>query len=555
MRKQGGWIVLTIGLLAFNAAPVAGQPGGGEAGKLMAFVALPKIVETLTSVERIGAQVAPDEVQPGMLVGQLGAMLGDPTFENLDKSRPICLFVFTPEPGNPKPTIAVYIPAKNAAPYDQSIAALGMQSTFESGTLVAGESPEAVEYGKGKLAVYNKIVAQGITDDVRLYVSFEDVMNSYGFLIDMGLQQMLSMMEQGLQEAGGAGVQNPQIAMGLMFTRAYAQLARNILRQSKNMQFGLSLSEGSLDGKVSYRPKSGTAVAEVLSGTAPTRSPVLSHMIAPYSIGYAAQIEPARIKAFIDHLIGEVSAADPKLKELITDDVRSTMSKFLDETGGAFAATLGGRGSLFNYAVSGTIKSEEGMLAAMEDALKLYHPGGPFAKLMGEGLKVEPKLTRNVRQSGGANVHRSDFKYDYGELGIPEESKALFEAMPTSYELAVIGGFFVGGTVPATVDGLITRAKAGGGEVPFKSFAHYGDGKSFYMDMDVGRFVGDILGFLPGGPDEDLERIAEILKGAPPVMASGSLFGGKAVKEFHLPMDIVTRVAGAARGAEAAGGE
>jgi hypothetical protein len=548
--KKNGLIGLSLGLLVLFSTPVPAQaPGAGASasGKLMALLALPDLLKTLDSIEAIAALIAPDEVQPGMLRAQLGGMLGDPTLENLDATRPVCLLVFTPQPGNPKPPVALYIPAKNAAPYDQMAAAFGAQAEFDSGTLIVAQTPEELAFGKAKLDTYKKVATQGLTEDLRLFVSLEDVMASYGFFIDMGVQQMLMMMEQGLQEAGGELGAAGQLETGLIAMRAYAKVLRSMLGQSKNVEIGLSLSKSDIDAKIVYRPKSRNSVAEFLGGSKPTRSPVFSHIAAPYSLAYVAQIDTARTKAFFETVLGDLSSSDPKLKELLTDDVKAVVTDYLSVFTGSVAATMGSGNSPFGYTFSATVKSETEVLSVLDKALKLYEPGGALNKLMSSmGLFTKASLAKSVRQSGGANVHCVAVDYDLGEL--PEESRKILDLMPKSYDLAVVGGFLVGSTTPETTDALIVRAKAGGGDVALKSFSHYGDGKNFYMDLDLAHVVESIVAFVPGGIDQDVEKALGALKDAPPVIASGSLHGGRAVKEFRIPVELITRIAKAAEG-------
>ena len=546
MGKKNSLVGLSLGLLVLFSSSVQSQaPGAGasSSGKLMALVALPKLLETLDSIEAIAALMAPDEVQPGMLRAQLGEVLGDPTLENLDATRPVCLLVFTPQPGNPKPPVALYIPAKNASPYDQMAGAFGAQAEFDSGTLIVGQTPEEVAFGKAKLGTYKEVAAQGLTEDLRLFVSLEDVMTSYGFLIDMGIQQMMVTVQQGLQEAGEEVGGAAQLETGLLVMRAYAQVLRSMLSQSKNVELGLSLSKTAIDAKVVYRPKAETSVAEFLGGSTPTRSPVFSHITAPYSLAYAAQIDSARTKGFLDTLVGQVSSSDPKLKEMLTDAFKAIMTDYLDVFTGSVAATLGAGNSPFGYTFAATVKSEAEVLTVMEKALKLYEPGGALDKFMSSmGFSTTASLAKSVRQSGGANVHRMALKYDLGE-DLPEESKKILETMPKSYDLAVVGGVLLGSSTPEATDAMITRAKGGGGDVPLKSFSHYGEGKSFYMDLDVSRFVDSLVAFVPGGVAGDVEKALGVLRDAPPVMASGALHSGRAVKELRIPVELITRIA------------
>ncbi len=459
-------------------------------GKLLGYIVIPDIVQTLDRMEKIAAAIDPAQFKPGALKGQAGALLGDPKFENIDRTKPMVMMIFQQTPAdkaavNSRENIsyAVFFPAKDKARYKKIFDNMNMPGIIKDNMLIIGNKKPAIADAQKETGLYKKITAQKLKSDIRFQLKIDTVMSAYSKEINGFTKTIQSMQEQQSQDIEQTKKNAPFIAMGKLF--AYGIL--DIAMQSKDYQFDISLNEKSLIFSSEHSAKQGTPLNSFYDGEAPGVNKCLSLLPGKGDLTYAGYFDMKRFKVFLDSIVSGAIKKDPAVKKDLDLTLIEEYKKFLDFYLGQFAVVYGFDKSsrLEIHLAASTDRSPEDHQLMNEKFIKIYNSA---IEKMGNGTAGAATYTmeKNVRKSSGYDVHKYIFKMDYSKMS--EQEKNLIQKMfgeEFSMEYAVANGYIVSSTSPQVLDKIITNTKTGGSALVLQSMKTFGPGMDSYMDFDV----------------------------------------------------------------------
>ena len=309
-------------------------------GKLLGYVIIPDIVQTLGMMEKIAAVVDPVRFKPGALKGQMGAMLGDPKFENIDRTKPMVLMIFQQSPVNKAAgssreniSFAVFFPAKDKARYKKVFDGMSMSSIVKNNMLIVSNKMPAVTDALKETDLYVKITAQKLKNDIRLLLKIDNVMSIYSKEI-AGLTTILQSMEDQQSQDIEQKKQMAQfIALGKLFVYGMMDMAD----QSKDYQLDISLSEKNILFSSEHSAKPGTPLGSFYDGTAPGVNKCLALLPEKGDLTYAGYFDMKRFKDFLSSTVTGALKRDSSLSKDLDMNLIEEYKKFLDLYTGEFA--------------------------------------------------------------------------------------------------------------------------------------------------------------------------------------------------------------------------
>lgn len=502
---------------------------------------LPRLLETLTTFEKIAAQVIPEEIRPGMLRGQLGQMLGDPELANLEPEKPVVLLLTEPSPASPIPGYVLFIPAKAAAPFDQALGVFGLQTDYVDGVLVVAQDPEALTAGRVNLKHYKLAEKSASKVDLSLDIDVETALRIYGTFLDVGLSEMEGLFGGLLTE--GPEELRAQLELSQIMTRAYLHVARSVLHQSKTLELELTFTPNAADAKVTYLPLTGTPMEGFLNFPAPTANRVPALIPRPYAAAELLQLEPKRFSRLIGWVLNEAQQSGPKIETLLTPEASQSFLELIAHYDGNFAMALTPtEGAPLGYTYVGEVSDGAVALEATAVWIERFGQDGDLAKVLQTGpLASYLKLTRDVRKHQGVSLHRvtTTFKDTLDDNDAAERIQQLQAAYPKEYDFGWSAGYFVGGTSSSVVDGLIEKLQAPPAEAaPMAAMTRYGAAQNVYIDVDIGALLESLSVLVPAEErdQEALGKVIAALKKGSPAVGAASFQNGQAIKQFHVPL-------------------
>ena len=499
-----------------------------------AYVAIPDINKLGKAIETVAESFAPGTLPAGALKAQLGAMLGDPTLANLDLTRPLAVMVMQvpAEKANGQPPVALFIPAKAAAPFDETFKHMGMVSDFQDGLLLVAKDDDTLTKAKGLKAAYQKLVTAGVKSDLRIYANVAGLMNTYGpalkAIMDMGIKQFAN-----INQAPGNKM-DPAMIMKVATLETKGLLA--FLNQTGGVQYDLSLKPDSLNVQMLYAAKADSAIAALLS--APAGNKALDAFTSPGMISGIFHFNPQGYDAFINKLLPEL-AKDPDLAAFSSEQLVA----YLKQSAGLFAGDMAmsvsaDKNGAVTNAVAMSITDEKKYLALLENAKALMEPDSPLGKLFaGTGMKLSIEILKSVRQHGAIAVNKMKMTMDSENL--PAAQREQIKNMVKDMEFAFVNGLYVGASNPEALDKLIDSVLGGNAaqpEVMLGSMKEFGKGKALYLDYD---FIAAAKAMMPKGPNAGAENPAAALfdhvNGSVPMLFAADYANGHLSGEAKIP--------------------
>jgi len=537
LGKYAIGLIFSVALcLRAAEVPATPQPGDLGSAEIAAYIAIPNLSATMATAEQVAKDVNPN-FQPGMLKMLLGMRLNDPGLANLGNG-PVALFMFKAPPlakgAIPdEPPVALFIPAKAAAPYNQGLAAAGLKTAFADGLLIAAKTPELLAKAQAQLPAYKNLAAAAVQADVRVYANIATLLGTYGQALDGAMESIPQTFANMPQPPNSK--KKPEAVAKLLTLEAKGIAV--FLKQINEAQLDLQLKPDALMQTQIITAQSGTALADLLnSQPLPGQSKTAALLSDKSLLKMINHTQPAALKAFLNSFLASLQK-DPAFTALITPDFGANLLGWLDAFGGDFAMSYVTILPL-KMEMAMTVTDNNKALSAVEKSMAMFGPTSSFGKIYSDmGLAFNPKLQKDVRKHATESVNRMDFNIDLSNIP-PEEAAKMEELkmMPKEMELSFVNNMEVASTSPADLDTLIDKALAGPAAKPAAPLAAakvFGEDKQFYCDMDL---IGLIKAAVLAQPGNPMAMFAAMLKDYEPVAIAGSCTGGQLKIQSRMPL-------------------
>ena len=527
-----------------------------KAGTLIGYMAIPDIVQTLNQIDKIAGAIDPSQFKPGAIKGQLGMLIGDPKFENIDRKNPLVIMVFykpsvaqIPETGKDNFSYAVFIPAKDKARYQKVFESLNMMCAVKNDLLIVSNKKPPLASAQGEMDLYRKISVQKSKSDIRLLVKIDRVMTLFDKEIGMFVNQMQTMQNAEYDNPEQKKQMESFMSLGKLFMYGLLDMAA----QSKDYQLDITLNEKMVLFSSEHSTIPGSALNRFYDGKAPEVNRCLALLPERGDLTYAGYFDMQRFKALIDSFIAGAVKRDPSIEKSIDKTLVEEYKNFLDYYLGQFALVYGfDKDIKFQmHLAANTDKSDSELLAMNEKFISIYNEA--IKKLGPEtaGLSTYV-IKKNVRKSSGFDVHRYIFKMDYSKM--MEEEKKSFHKMfgeEFSVEYAVSNGYVVASTNPKMLDKIIINTNSGGTTIELVAMKAFGPGMDSYIDFDIISFFEKIAAMdnsIKGNQQNSgLDETMKILKKINPedrvIVASTKYSGGTSFNKYQVSMKMITDIA------------
>jgi hypothetical protein len=514
----------------------------------MATVAISNLGTAVEHIEAIAAAFAPaDEFQPGMLKMQIGGMLGDPDLIHIDGAMPLVLTVFTPDMPTAPPQVVVFMKHNEAAPYAETLAAMGMQSNVQDGVLMFSQTAEALAGAEEAISAYREIAAAGITNDLRVNLNMGTLMATYGGLVQSQVDQMAGMIAAA-PSMGQPGATGPaatvQVAnlVGLQVKALFA-----LLGQVDTVQYDVNLRADAIEVDEIFTAKPGTAMANLLTGGPVGKSGALGLLSEPGLMTMAAHIDAKKMSSFVVQILSEL-AKDPAAADFLTQELIDVYAGMGDCYSGDMAVAVKPvEGTPFASETAMAVKDEAKCLELVEKGMSLLAPGSGLGKMYADmGINFSVALERDVRNHAGVAIHR--IKTNFDMENVPEVEAAQVKAMIKDTELAFAKGYYLASQDPAGLDKMIDTALAGTpGGAQLHAMQVFGDGQHMYLDFDFVGLLQAAMSMMPQGMPNPMAPLLGGVTSSDPIAVAASSAGGRGRVQVRIPLGPFIQIAKAAQ--------
>jgi len=544
----------TLFALAFLITAVTTAHAQNKGGTLIGYVVVPDLVRTLDQIQKVADSIDPEKVKSGTLKSQAGAALGDPAFENIDRTRSTVIMFFHNPSNNADAQkslndfeVAFFIPAKDKTRYQKTFEAMNLPNDSNGETLIISNKKSSLLSAQREMKLYRKISAQRDKYDMRMLVKIDTIMSVYNAEISMLLNK-LQVFDT--QIFGGTGDKTQQAAffsIGKIFLYALADLAA----QSKDYQLDVSLNDKSLNFYSEYSAKPGSQLSSFFDGTPPGANKCLSLLPERSQLTYAGYLDMKRLQDLIDSLLAGALKHDPSIAEHLNKDLIDAYKSYTGLFLGEFAVTYGfSSNHLQIHLAAATDKSSEEYIAVNDRFMEIYNEvmkkaGGELSGFSGYTIQ------KNFRKSSGIDVHRYVVKMDSSLM--KEGEKEMMQKMfgkEFSTEYAVANGFIVASTTPAVLDKIIANTISGGEKNDLISMNAFGTGMDSYYDFDVISFVEkifeQIIPVKDGETKPEKDNVLKVLKNLSiedrTLLYSSKYSKGISYNKYQVSMKMITEL-------------
>ena len=482
---------------------------------LLGYILIPDIVQSIDKIGKIAAEIDPEKYKPEDLKAQAGAMLGDPAFDNIDRTLPVVIMLFQNttqgiEGGSfNNLEYAAIIPVKDKTRYLEQLKMMDLPCETNGDKIILSNKKSSLFFAQKEMKNYRRISSQKLPLDARMLVKIDSIMSVYKSGIEMTLKQLQALEAMNIY-SGQDQQTGSLIAMGKIFIYAMLDLAS----QSKDYQLDVSFDEAAIDFSSEYSSIPDTALSRFFDGEPQGVNKSLSLLPETGQLTYAGYFDMKRFRELFESLLSGAVKRDASLEKHIN---RALIDAYMDYSKlylGEFAVTYGFNSSnrlQVNVAAATGSTSEE--FAAVNDRfMALYNE---TLKKMGGGLSGYT-VQKNYRKSGGADVHRYIMNMDNASM--TDMEKEMMQKMfgkEFSIEYAISNGYIAASTDPANLDKIIANTISAPAALELQSMKAFGAGMDSYIDFDMISFVESIID-LSGGistteKDPELDRIKGVL--------------------------------------------
>ena len=526
-----------------GSAPVP-KPMELKSREVLGYLALPGLNRVLKEVSAIASSFAPGQATPEKMKAHLGAMLGDPTLENLELEKPLMLLLVKSKQAGAPPSPALVIPVKKKEAYEQTLTGMGMKSQFEGGLLlVALADPEVLGATAPLTESYREIAGAGIPRTARLQLQLGVLMTTLRPMIEQGISQWIQMFQSMAAVANGSTADQAKSTASILLLEAKGLLA--LLEQCDATQVDLDLAGQTIGIDNVVSAKQGTALHDFLTQSSRSPSPLTVLTEAERFLAGAFRCDPKSMGVLLKQLVDE-AAKGPEGAALA--ESAAMFLEFGNWWGGLAAFGIGpGKEVGFTVDYDMEVLDETKFLAAIEKGMGMLSPGGALSQLYsGMGLELSAKLQKAAREHAGVPVHRWNMSLEAKDPKSPLAANlGILKAFMKDMEIAVVKGHGLMSGDPARLDAMIEQAKSGVvKEMAFKARKTVGAGRQGYFDYDLIGLLKVVQGLMPQGPDSGkMKRDLDKVKAKDPMTFAITFGSGSAQAQLQIPLQPFAEMA------------
>jgi hypothetical protein len=489
----------------------------------------------------VAAQISP-MLNGAMLKNMIGMQLGDPQLAGIPAGKGLAVVALDYFETNVFAILEI-APAQLTT-YTNILTQGGMQFQYAKNVLVVAPEPYQVELGVKYIdAVKNTLLAQR-SPALRIAIKPSELIAKNNDQIQGMLKTMPAMMGMGMQQNPDT---TPETIEGI--TRILEVEIRGMLsvaKQVKAVEMSITPANGSVRISEVIDPVAGTPLATFCNAPAVNkenpqlRAGLLGNGMVQIDFNMS---NTDALSAFIttetDKLFAEIKSTSPDAKKLV-----ASMKKWM-------AIYAGGGCESFRFDPKTGISADvmiavKDEAAALEALKSISSDMAGFTKLYKEmGMPISYTFKENVREHAGVKIHQLVFNMSMDQ--IPAEQKKQFESMNLShmsYEIAIAKGVMVYTMGDGKMDGLIDQIKSAKTTAPaLKARSVYPASGCYYLDYNVGEYLGFIAELIPATPDmPPLKQFAELLKAADPITSAGYRNNGRIMWSSNIPGSLITNM-------------
>ena len=539
-------------VLVVASLPVAGCTSGtdgtgasvpkalsADSPMVTGYVALPSLDRAIDGFVALAEELLPGVISKERVKEQIGALLGDPTLEYLDTTRPIVLVLLSGTPPGPPPW-AILASVKEGAPYGQMVTAMEMQAKQDGGLLMVAGAAEVLEQDATLRAVYDRVRGAEIGETARLYLDTGRLLDAYGPLVDAQISAMEQLLPAGRAEAPG-GV---DFASMVEILKLEVMGLKKLLSLVAEVQLGLEVGGQGVRCDTILVAKQGSSLARCFARSARLR-PEFPALEQKGFVEATYAIDPQGISDVMKDVLDDISR-DPTGARFVSSELTSLLTNMAGWWTGTAATSVdlaGGTDVEFEFVMG--VKDEQKFLEMMEQSVALYQPGSPFHEVYQQlGMDYSSKLERNVREHAGVAVHRLSVsvKADPQKLG----PAAALASMDMTGEMAVVAGRAVMSHDAAGLDRLVDSARSGGAgeEFALASRKAFGAGRHAYVVYDVFGLLRDLAQSMPEGLGKTMfQGVVGAISSNVPLVGAVTFQENRARLEGKLPVEFLKEFA------------
>jgi hypothetical protein len=539
MERSGLYLQLTL-LSALLLGSCTGQNGSPaipkplDPGKdVLGYLAIPSLEKLLQDGSSLANLAAPGKTTPEMLKSQIGSMLGDPGLKNMDLTRPVVVLLEKPKQAGALPSFAAILPAREAAPYDQALAGMGLQTRFKSGLLLAAQTPEGLEAASAAQGLYRELAGARMEKSARFHLQAAGLMEAYGPLLESQLDGFLKTMAA-LSAAGGGASPVPQKTVATILKLEATGLLF-LLKQCEAAQIDLGVVDQKIAMDCVVTARTGTALADCFSKSSRSGSPSAGLVGRGGFMTAAVSCNARSVSDLLKQVLEAVS------REPEAEGIKEVTSLFLamgDWWGGAAAFTMRpGKDCPFFVDWEAGVVDEAALRAAMETAMRLVSPGGALSNLYKEmGLEISLKLEKGARQHAGISIDRWKYTLDTSKAPL-EMDGGLIKAMLRDVELALVKGRLLASNDASRLDSMIDEVQSSArAEARLLAEQAFGPGRQAYLDYNVIGLLKAMSGLSENPAMQVMKTTLDKVKSPEPMVFAVTFGEARAELRMSIPL-------------------
>lgn len=489
-----------------------------RSAELLGYVIVPDIVQTIDRIGRIAAAIDPEKYNPDALKSQAGAILGDPEFDNIDRTLPVIIMLFQNTTDGTMAGFngieyAAIIPVKDKMRYMEKLKTMDLPYETNGDKIILSSKKSSLFFAQKEMKNYRKLSSQIYRFDARMMVKIDSIMSVYNSGIEMMLKQMQALETMNLYSGQDKQAES-FIAIGKIFMYAMLDLAY----QSKEYQFDISFGEKAIDFSSEYSAIPDSALSRFFDGEVQTENGCISLLPGKGQITYAGYFDMKRFRDLTESLLSGVLKRDASLENHINRDFINAYLDYSKLYTGEFAVAYGFNSSnmLQINAAAATNSTSDEFEAVNSRFITLYNE---MMKKTDSGLSGMPAYTteKNYRKSSGIDVSR--YIMNMNDEKMTDTEKEMMQKMfgkEFIVEYAISGGYIAVSNDPVNLDKIIANTIKAPEKTGLQSMEAFGKGMDSYIDFDMISFFESIIelsgDISTGEKDTDTESLKNILK-------------------------------------------
>ncbi len=492
----------------------------------------------IDGVGSVAAQVSP-MFNGAMLKNMIGMQIGDPGLAGIAPGKGLAVVAL--DPG----TIFAIIEINEAQMpvYTNALAMMGMQSRYSNGLLIIGDTAEQIAKGAGYAdAVKSTLLAQR-SPTLRIALKPSESIAKNDAQIQGMLQMMPMMMGMGMQQNPGT---SPEFVQSLTkVLEAEVRVLLSLAKQIESAEITLAPANGSIRITEVYSPVLGSHLAtfcnspKINKWNPKLHSGLLDEGAIQVDFCFAnPEALTTLYMAEADQLVKEMKLDSEQVKSFV-----DSMKKWMAVYGGTGCESiLSGSSSGIDASILLEVKDEAFALEALKT---MQTDMAVFTKLYEDmGMPISFEFKENVREHAGVKIHQLKMNMSMEQMCATEQEPfAALGLTNMQYEIAITDGILAYAMGGSRIEQLIDQIKEPNTSAPaLKARSVYPPDAALYCDINMGKYMAFIAGFMPETPNNPLPQFAAMLKDAEPITMAGYRNNGRLMFSVNVPGDLLSKI-------------